>query len=443
MTSELGKRDAGRDQAEPTSDATAKSGRVTAKPARKAGVSFVLVTVLLDVMGVGLIIPVLPALVGEFTQSRDALAYWYGAMGAAYGLMQFLVAPTLGAMSDRFGRRKILLLALSGLGCSFLLMALSSSLAMLLFARIVGGASAATVSVASAYIADVTPPEQRSRGFGLIGAMFGLGFIVGPIVGGLLGDLNVRWPFFAAAALCFVNLMFGALVLPESLPPERRSAFAWARANPFTAFRGLSQAAGLSALIWAFALTNLSQFILHSTFVMHTEHRFGWTPSQNGLAMFMVGVASVIAQGFVLGRFVQRWGEQRATVVGMISATLALIAYGLTTSGTLMLMVILANLLAGLAAPALKGIISKSFDALRQGATMGALDSINGLMTVIGPLVGTVMIAQVAHLPAHDWRLGLSFYVSAALQMAALVLVWRWSGPKAAAASQGHQGASC
>ncbi len=400
----------------------------TGAPPRKAGVWFVLVTVLLDVMGVGLIIPVLPALVGEFTRSPDALAYWYGALGAAYGLMQFLVAPTLGALSDRFGRRKILLLAVSGLGLSFTLMGLSNSLLMMLVARIVGGASAATVSVSSAYMADVLPPQERSRGFGLIGAMFGFGFIVGPIVGGLLGDINLRWPFYAAAFLCFLNVLFGLFVLPESLPVERRSPFSWKRANPFLAFKGLSQTGGLGPLILAFALTNLSNFILHSTFVLYTTLRFSWTPSQNGLAMFVVGIAGVIVQGFLLGRIVKRWGERQATLVGLTSATLGFVAYGLTSSGTLLLIIILANMFAGLVVPALKGIISQSFDASKQGATMGALDSINGLMTVVGPLLGTALLAQVSAMPSTDWRLGLSFYVSAVLQAICWVLVWRWRG---------------
>ncbi len=395
-------------------------------PPRKAGVWFILVTVLLDVMGVGLIIPVLPALVGEFTTSRDAMAYWYGALGASYGIMQFLVAPTLGALSDRFGRRKLLLLAVSGLGLSFMFMGLANSLIMMLIARSIGGASAATVSVSSAYIADVMPPEQRSRGFGLIGAMFGLGFIIGPIVGGLLGDVNLRWPFYASAFLCFLNVLFGWLVLPESLPPEQRSAFAWSRANPFAAFRGLSQSSGSGALILAFALTNLANFILHSTFVLYTTQRFAWTPSQNGVALFVVGVAGVIAQGFLLGRMVKRWGERQVALLGLSSAVIALVAYGITDSGTVLLIIIFVNLLSGLPVPAIKGIISRAFDANRQGVTMGALDSINGLMTVIGPLVGTAMLAQVAHLPTDDWRLGLSFYVSALLQAICWVLVWRW-----------------
>lgn len=401
-------------------------GAVIAQP-RKAGISFVLVTVLLDVMGIGLIIPVLPALVGDFVSSRDLAAYWYGVLGAAYGLMQFLVAPFLGALSDRFGRRPVLLIALSGLCLSFLLMGFSGSITMLLIARIVGGASAATLAVSSAYVSDVTSEADRSRGFGMIGATFGVGFIFGPVLGGLMGDFDHRWPFFTAAALCLLNLLWGLLVLPESLPPERRTAFRMSQANPFGALRGLARSGAVNLLVIAFAFTNLAQFILHSVWVLYTEQRFAWTPSQNGLALLLVGLASVVVQGFVLGRFVKRWGERRAVLVGMISGTIALVCYGLASSGTMLLLVILANLLSGLALPALKAIISKAFDATRQGATLGALDSINGIMTVIGPLLGTSLLAQVSHLPATDWRLGLSFYLAAVLQAVSLVLVWRWT----------------
>lgn len=395
--------------------------------ARKAGLPFVLVTVLLDVMGIGLIIPVLPALVGEFTGSRDSLAFWYGVLGAAYGLMQFLVAPLLGALSDRFGRRKILLVALTGLGTSLLLQGFATSLAMLFAARLISGATAATISVSSAYVADITTDSDRSRGFGLIGAMFGLGFIIGPVLGGLVGDLNHRWPFFMAAGLCFLNVMFGLFVLPESLPPERRTRFSLARANPLAALRGLNDAKGIGALVLAFAFTNLAQFILHSVWVLYTETRFGWTPSQNGLALFLVGVAGVVVQGYLLSRVVGRWGEQRTVLVGMVFGTLAFLSYGLATSGGVLLATIAVTFLSGLAAPALKSMISKRFDARRQGITMGALDSINGMMTVIGPLLGSLILAQVTHLPAGDWRMGSSFFLSALLQAASLLLVWRWS----------------
>lgn len=389
--------------------------------------SFVLVTVLLDVMGIGLIIPVLPALVGEFTGTRDSLAFWYGVLGAAYGLMQFLVAPLLGALSDQFGRRKILLVALTGLGTSLLLQGFATSLAMLFAARLISGATAATISVSSAYVADVTTVENRSRGFGLIGAMFGLGFIIGPVVGGLVGDIHHRWPFFMAAGLCFLNVLFGLFVLPESLPLDRRTRFSLARANPLSALRGLRDAKGIGALVLAFAFTNLAQFILHSVWVLYTETRFGWTPSQNGLALFLVGVTGVVVQGYLLSRIVARWGEQRAVLVGMVFGTLAFLSYGLATAGGVLLATIVVTFLSGLAAPALKSMISKGFDARRQGITMGALDSINGMMTVIGPLLGSLILAQVTHLPADDWRMGSSFFLSALLQATSLFLVWRWT----------------
>ena len=225
---------------------------------RSPAVGFVLVNVFLDVLGIGLIIPVLPALVGQFTADAQHQSYWYGALVASYGLMQFIFSPVLGALSDRLGRRPVLLVSITGLGIDFLLMAFASSLPMLLAARVVGGITAATMSVSNAYIADITPPDQRGRGFGLLGAAFGMGFIVGPLLGGVLGAIDLRWPFFAAAALALVNALYGVFVLPESLPPARRVAFSLARANPFSALRALGAARGVGALLWVYALMVLS-----------------------------------------------------------------------------------------------------------------------------------------------------------------------------------------
>ena len=391
---------------------------------RKAAISFVLVTVLLDVLGVALIIPVLPALVGEYS-TGDSQAYWYGALGASYGMAQFVLSPALGALSDRFGRRPVLLLSVLGLGGSYLLMGFAWSLWSLLLARLLGGATAATVAVASAYVADVTPPQHRSRGFGLLGAMFGIGFIAGPIVGGLLGDINHRWPFYLAAALCFLNALYGVFVLPESLPAASRRPFNLARANPFGAFRGLTQVHGIGGLIVAFALTNLAQFILHSTWVLYTTFRFSWTPSQNGISLCVAGLGAALVQGVLLQRLLQRWGEHRAAIIGLMSGTIAFVGYGLATTSWMIYLMIAANMFSAMIPPAMKGLISKSFDPSKQGVTMGALDSINGLMTVIGPLLGTALFAQISHLQITDWRVGLTFFVSALLQLICVLLLLR------------------
>ena len=392
---------------------------------RLPGVPFVLVVILLDVIGFGLIIPVLPALVAEFAADRATVAYWYGVLVAAYGAMQFLAAPLLGALSDRFGRRPVLLAATAGLALDFLLLALAPSLWMMLVARVIGGLTGASIAVANAYIADVTAPAERARAFGWIGAMFGIGFIIGPAAGGLLGELGVRVPFYVAAALAAVNLLYGVLVLPESLPRERRVRFALARANPFAALAGLGKMGAIGPMLAAFALTNLGQFILHATWVIHTETRFGWTPRDNGLALLVVGITAVFAQVVLLRRLLGRFGEAQVALAGLASGVLAFTALGLATSGWMLYVIIIANALSFAVEPAIQAIVSRSVDAREQGVTMGAMSSLASLMQVAAPLVGTALYAQVAHLPPSDTRLGATFFLAALLECAALLIAWR------------------
>jgi len=384
-----------------------------------------MVTTLLDVMGIGLIIPVLPALVGEFTASREMQSYWYGVLAASYGLMNFIAAPLLGALSDRFGRRPVLLVSIFGLGLDFLLQALAPSLWWLLLARLIGGVTGASFSIGSAYVADVTAPDSRSRGFGMLGAMFGLGFIVGPMLGGLLGARDVHLPFFAAAALCGINWLYGYFVLPESLPKDKRTPLNWRRANPFSALQSLAGVRGVGTLIAVFTLTNLAQFILHSTWVLYTGFRFGWGPGENGMALFVVGLAAAIVQGALLGWLLRRMGEARLAFAGLVSGAIAYVLYGLAQQGWMMYAITFANLLSFAVAPALQALVSKSFDSSSQGFTMGSLSSISSITTVAAPLIGTALLAQVSHLPAQDWRIGITFFLSAVLQLVALGIGYR------------------
>ena len=392
---------------------------------RRPGVAFVLVVVLIDVMGFSLIIPVMPALVGQFVPGRDALSYWFGTLAAAYGIMQFFAAPVLGALSDRFGRRPVLLISITGLGIDFILQALAPSLGVLLAARLIGGMTAASFSVANAYIADVTPPDGRSKAFGLLGAVFGIGFILGPMIGGLLGESDVRLPFFAAAGLSLVNALYGLFVLPESLPRDRRTPFDWRKANPFAALTNLSAIKSIGPLVAVFALTNLANFILHSTWVLYTEARFAWTPSDNGIALFAVGVAAAVMQAGLLGMLLKRFGEPALAIVGLAVGVLAFLFYGLATQGWMMYAIILGTMLSGAAPPALQGIVSKAVSATEQGITMGALSGLASVMQIAAPILGTVVFAQVADLPRSDWRIGATFFLSAGLQAAALAVAWR------------------
>ena len=266
---------------------------------QRPSLAFILVTVFLDVLGIGLMIPVLPGLIGTMTVSPDQQAHWYGALAASYGVMQFFFTPLLGALSDHYGRRPVLLLSIFGLGFSYIVIALTNSLPLLLLARMVSGATGASFSVANAYVADITPAEKRGKSFGAIGAAFGLGFIIGPMLGGLLGAQDMRLPFWVAAGLSLANWLYGFFVLPESLAKENRTAVTAVRANPFGAFSHLSRLHGVGSLIVVFALTMLTQSMLQSTWVLYTQFRFGWGPKDNGIALFVVGITAVVAQGFL------------------------------------------------------------------------------------------------------------------------------------------------
>jgi len=392
---------------------------------RRPALPFILITVVIDVMGFGLLLPVMPALVGEFTSGRDAQTYWYGAMIVTFGLTQFVCAPILGALSDRYGRRPILLLSIAGLGSMFLLTALATSVQMLVVLRVMGGALAANFSVANAYVADITAPEKRARSFGMIGAAFGIGYIVGPMVGGLLGAIDIRLPFYVAAVLSVTNLLYGWLVLPESLSPRARAERApldFRRLNPIGSLYGLARLRNVGVLVAVIALASLAQFILHTTWVLYTQFRFGWGPRETGLSLFVVGLTAALVQGGLLGPLLRQFGERRLVIAGLVSGTLAYVAYGLTTVGWLMYVFIFANLLAFAIGPALNAIVSKAADPKEQGLAMGSLSSMNSLLAAAAPLIGAPLLAEASHLPAGDWRIGAPFFMSATLSLLALML---------------------
>jgi DHA1 family tetracycline resistance protein-like MFS transporter len=392
--------------------------------ARPAAMRFIMLTVLIDMVSIGLIIPVLPALVGTFTGSQADQAFWYGAVTFAFGIANFFGSPILGALSDRFGRRPVLLLGFCGLALNFFATALAPALWMLIAVRLVGGAMQSNIAVANAYVADITPPENRARRFGMLGAMFGVGFILGPVIGGLLGHLGLRLPFFIAGGLSLLNLLYGYLVLPESLPAERRRAFAWKSANPITSLRALTQLKGAGRLVAVIACSGLAQFILYTVWVLYTTFKFGWGPLENGWSLAVVGVASVLVQGVLLGRLLKRFSPPRLAVLGLVSSTLAYALYGLASEGWMMVVVICCNLLGFTVAASIQSIISGAAGASEQGRTMGAVSSLNSLMAVVAPVIGAPLLGAVSHLPRGDWRIGAPFYLCAALQCAALALAW-------------------
>jgi DHA1 family tetracycline resistance protein-like MFS transporter len=398
----------------------------TLPKATTGNLSFVLVCVFIDMLGIGLIVPVLPLLVGEFVSGREQQALWYGVMSMVFGLMQFIFMPMLGAISDRVGRRPVLMYSMAGMCANFLATAWAPNLACLFIGRVVGGMSSASMSVASAYASDVSGHDKRASSFGKIGAAFGLGFICGPMLGGLLGSVNLHLPFYVAAGLSAANLVYGYFMVPESLPAERRAPFVLARVNPFAALSRLLRRRDIRGLVIVYALTTFAQMMLHSTWVLYTTFRFDWTPRDNGLALFCVGLAASVVQAGLLAALLRRFGEVRLSLLGLASGAVTFVLYGLATQGWMMYVFILCNLLAFAAGPALQGIISKASGAGEQGELMGSLQSISSLGVVLMPLVGTSILGAVSHLPANDWRVGSTFFLCAAMQALAIIVARRY-----------------
>ena len=387
-----------------------------------AAMRFIMLVVLIDMLAIGVIVPVLPALVGGFTANPTEQAYWYGVIVFSFALASFFGAPILGALSDRYGRRPILLIGFCGLAINFFMTALATALWMLVFSRVIGGAMQANAAVANAYVADITPAHERAKRFGMLGAMFGIGFILGPVLGGLLGGIDLRLPFFVSGGLGLLNLAYGYFVLPESLPQARRRPLAWHQANPLSSLRQLAQLKGVGLLMGVLACTGLAQFTLYTTWVLYTSLRFGWGPMQNGWSLFAVGIVSALVQGVLLGRLLKRFSAQRLAAWGLVSSTLAFLLWGLATEGWMMYAVICANLLGATVAATLQSLVSGAADATQQGRTMGSVSALSSLMAVIAPIIGAPLLGLVSHLPAQDWRIGAPMFFGAALQALALLL---------------------
>jgi DHA1 family tetracycline resistance protein-like MFS transporter len=393
---------------------------------RRAALAFIFLTVTLDMLALGVIIPVLPKLVESFVGGDiPQAAKIVGLMGTVWAVMQFFFSPVQGALSDRFGRRPVVLLSNFGLGLDYILMALAPSLSWLFLGRAISGVTAASFSTAGAYIADVTPPEKRAAGFGMIGAAFGIGFILGPAIGGILGNFDARLPFWTAAGLSLANGLYGLLILPESLPRERRSAFVWRRANPIGSLNLLRRNATLVGLSGVVLLSQLAHQALPTVFVLYASYRYGWSQATIGLTLAGVGVSSMIVQGGLVRPIVAKIGERAALVFGLAAGAIGFAIYGLASIGPAFWLGIPVMAFWGLASPAAQGLMTRQVESTEQGRLQGAIGAIMGFTGIIGPGLFSLTFAGFIG-PFQAWHIpGAAFLLAAILLAAAALLGWR------------------
>ncbi len=394
---------------------------------RRSSVVLVLAVVYIDMLGLGLAFPILPRLIrhfegGDFTRA----SLMFGFIAAGYALMQFLLAPVLGALSDRFGRRPVILLALLGMGINYLVMAVAPNLLWLFVGRLIAGAMGATFSTANAYLADITPPEKRAQSFGLIGAAFGFGFITGPALGGFLGDIDLRLPFLVASGLSFVNFAFGYFILPESLARELRKAFSFRRANPLGALAEIGRYGSMSRNLLVFLLATFANRVAETTWVLFTAYRFHWNGTQIGLSLAMVGVMFVVGQGGLVRIVVPRLGERRAVLFGLCASAMGISLYGIVPEGWMVYPVMILGLFGWtIAQPALMGLMSRAVPADEQGLLQGAVASASSLTSIAAPPVWTGIFAYFVSASAPAIIPGAAFFAAALVFVLAFILASR------------------
>jgi DHA1 family tetracycline resistance protein-like MFS transporter len=398
--------------------------------ARKPALGFILVTLFLDVLGIGLIIPVLPRLIESFVhQDIVAGSRLYGALIALYGLMQFVCAPIIGSLSDRFGRRKVILLSLFASAIDYVILIFAPNISWLFIGRILTGITGANFSAAMAYIADVSPPEKRAANFGMMGAAFGMGFIAGPAVGGLLGQHGflgidpLRAPFVVAGTLTLVNWLYGCFVLPESLAPENRRPFSWARSNPIGALRAFRSHPAAIELATTYFLLNLAHQVFPATWVLYTEYRYKWDTFQTGLSLTVVGVVVALVQGGLTRVAVAKFGERKTIMMGMTIAMLAYIGYGSAYVGWIIYVILCFGAFGGVTMPTIQSVISRQVGADEQGRLQGALMSLASIAGILGPTILTSLFSYSIS-PRSPFHLpGSPYYFSSILVIAAMLTV--------------------
>ena len=400
-------------------------------PPRQAAFAFIFVTVLLDMLALGMVIPVLPKLIESFVGGDTARASEFvGLFGTVWALMQFVFSPVQGALSDRFGRRPVILISNFGLGLDYIVMALAPNLIWLFAGRVVSGICSASISTSFAYIADVTPPEQRSARFGMLGAAFGAGFVIGPAVGGLLGAIDPRLPFWAAAGFSLLNGLYGLFVVPESLAKDKHAPLSWRIANPVGSLMLLRRNDELIGLAGANFLAQMAHVALPTVFVLYAGYRYGWGERAVGLVLALVGVCAVVVQAGLVGWFVKRFGERRTLLIGLLFGALGFAVYGVAPSGFVFCIGVPLMALWGLASPTASGLMSRHVSASEQGQLQGANASIQGIANLVAPVIFALLFAWVIG-AGRDWHLpGAPFVLAALLLGAAAALAWQVTRPR-------------
>ena len=395
-------------------------------PVRRAALAFIFITVLLDILAFGMIIPVFPHLIASFYNGNlSQAAIVHGLFASVFMVMQFVFSPVQGALSDRYGRRPVILMSNLGLGLDFILMAVAQTLPLLFIGRVLSGITAASFSTANAYIADVTPPEKRGAAYGKLGMAFGIGFVLAPAIGGILGDLHPRAPFWVAAVLSLCNFSYGYFVLPESLPTDRRTPFSWRRANPVASLKFLGHHPEVFALAAVIFLMQLAHVVYPSTFVLYADFRFGWGTRMVGYTLALVGILSAIVQGGLIGRIIKAFGERRTLFIGLAFGSLGFALYGFAPTGPWFWAVMPVAALWGIAMPAAQALITRKVSPTEQGRLQGAIVSLTSVAGIIGPTLFTRAFAAVSgHELPPAWA-GLTFWMAAAMLFAGLLVAWR------------------
>ena len=395
-------------------------------PVRNGAAAFIFVTILLDMFALGLILPILPKLVESFVDNDTATAARiFGVFGTAWAAMQFVFSPILGGLSDRFGRRPVVLLSNFGLALDYVLMALAPSLAWLFVGRVISGITSASISTSFAYIADITPAERRAAVFGKVGAAFGAGFILGPALGGLLGGMDPRLPFWVAAGLSFANTLYGLLILPESLPSHRRSPFRWKSANPLGALHLLRSSRVLAGLSVMNFFAQLAHVVLPSVFVLYAAYRYGWDTATVGLTLALVGVCAMVVQGAAVGPIVRRLGERNALLLGLGCGAIGFLIFGAAPTGRLFWIGIPVMALWGVAGAATQALMTQLVTPEQQGQLQGATNSVQSVSQLVGPFLFTLTFAYFIGAQAPLKLPGAPFLLAAALLVLALLIAAR------------------